>query len=365
MRRTDFCLLTSSYEHPRLAGSQLRPALSRLRFWGYRLVHVSAIRFGGPHAHPWIRHGGLVVPVVTRASRTSGAPVASPSRVMPLARPAHPREPPRPPAALPRERSGCRDDPGHLPSDKDRCPATPSRAPGFGLHRLPRLGHRGSGSRRLFACCAPLRIRNWARPPSTRPVAIGSHASMGLGIACRLLQPVFATRGHTQRAIVPRTRVELSPRYSPAPTDAGCVGLLDALPHRWPASHDQHTTACAHRVPLAWTRLVAGRSTRVKASRALLDDVARALLVALRAPVSPARCALRFGDPRDDRSGQDPTWMPPREGQHRRKDRGAFCRAGTLTRPEDCSSVRAWTAAPSRRLFRGIARELARLFLRF
>jgi len=34
------------------------------------------------------------------------------------------------------------------------------------------------------------------------------------------------TRGHTLRAFDPRTRVRLSPRCSPAPTDAGCVGLV-------------------------------------------------------------------------------------------------------------------------------------------
>jgi len=109
----------------------------------------------------------------------------------------------------------------------------------------------------------------------------------------------FATRGHTLRAFDPRTRVELSPRCSPAPTDAGCVGLRDALPHRGPASHDLHATACARRVPLAWTRQVMGRSARVKASRALLDEIARALLVAPRAPVSPARFVSRSGEPGD------------------------------------------------------------------
>lgn len=56
------------------------------------------------------------------------------------------------------------------------------------------------------------------------------------------------------------------------------------------------------------------------------------------------------------RSGRGPPRMPPREGRHRRKDQGAFCRDGTLTRAGDCSLVRAWTAAPSRRLRGGIAR---------
>jgi len=86
----------------------------------------------------------------------------------------------------------------------------------------PRLGHRDPGSRRLFTPGNPCGFSR-AGPPSTRPVANGRHASLDLGVACRLLQPE-TTRGHTQRAFNPRTRVELSPRYSPAPTDAGCVG---------------------------------------------------------------------------------------------------------------------------------------------
>jgi hypothetical protein len=61
------------------------------------------------------------------------------------------------------------------------------------------------------------------------------------------------------------------------------------------------------------------------------------------------------------RAGRDPSWMQPRERLHRREDRGAFCRAGILTRAEDCSSVRAWTAPPSRDLRGGFAREDARL----
>lgn len=57
--------------------------------------------------------------------------------------------------------------------------------------------------------------------------------------------------------------------------------------------------------------------------------------------------------------------MPPREGRHRREGQGAFRRAGIHTGPEDCSSVHAWTGAPSRRLRGGIARGLARLCFRF
>jgi len=76
----------------------------------------------------------------------------------------------------------------------------------------------------------------------------------------------LSTRGHTRRAFDPRTRVGLSPRYSPAPTDAGCVGLHDALPHRGPASHSPFAPACARRVPLAWTGQTVGRGARAKAN---------------------------------------------------------------------------------------------------
>jgi len=54
----------------------------------------------------------------------------------------------------------------------------------------------------------------------------------------------------------------------------------------------------ARRVPLAWTRQTVGRSTRAKATR-VLGRFARALLVALRAPVSPARLVVRSGVPLD------------------------------------------------------------------
>jgi len=104
MRRTDFCLLTSSYEHPRLRRFPMRQPLSRLRSRRDRLFHGSAIRFGGQHVLPGGHRGGLVVPVAMRACRTSDIPVASPSCVIPLARNAHPRKPPRPSTAHPRER---------------------------------------------------------------------------------------------------------------------------------------------------------------------------------------------------------------------------------------------------------------------
>jgi hypothetical protein len=142
------------------------------------------------------------------------------------------------------------------------------------------------------------------------------------------------------------------------------LAAADALPHRGPASRDPHAPAFARRVPLARKKQVTGRNTRAKASRALLTMS--------RVPSSwcPGHPGRRFDsssgldDPALPRPGLDPPRMRPREGPHRRKDRGAFDCDETLTRPGDCSLVRAWTAAPSRRLVRGFAREHARLSYR-
>jgi hypothetical protein len=137
-----------------------------------------------------------------------------------------------------------------------------------------------------------------AGPPSTRPVASGSHASLSLGVACRLLQP-DTTRGHT---LTSRRSSHASGAFAPLLAGTNRCRL------RWPPRCVAASGACEprpaqaglrRRVPLAWTRQIAGRSARAKASRALLDDVARALLVAPRAPGSPVRFVARFGGPRD------------------------------------------------------------------
>jgi len=57
------------------------------------------------------------------------------------------------------------------------------------------LGHRDSGSRRLFTPQGPWEPSR-ARSPSTRPAASGRHASLDLGVACRLLQPENDARAH-------------------------------------------------------------------------------------------------------------------------------------------------------------------------
>jgi hypothetical protein len=108
--------------------------------------------------------------------------------------------------------------------------------------RAPRLCHRVARSRRLCTPASPFEIsRELGRRPRD-PVASGDHASLGLGRRSPTSATV-TTHGHTLRAADPRTRVGLSPRCTPAPTDAGCVGLSGALPHRGPASRNPLTPA--------------------------------------------------------------------------------------------------------------------------
>jgi hypothetical protein len=200
--------------------------------------------------------------------------------------------------------------------------------------------------------------------PVHAPVCQRDRVSLNLGVVRRLLQPM-STRGHTQSSC-------LSSHASGAftPLLAGTNRCQLRWPFRrvaaWggPASRALHTPAFARCVPLAWTR----QSARAEA---LERRSMRALLTKSRVPSSlrPGHPGHRFdlspglenlGTPR---TGQDPSWMQPRERPHRREGRGAFCRAGILTRAEDCSSVRAWTAPPSRGLRGGFARGDARLLL--
>jgi hypothetical protein len=159
-----------------------------------------------------------------------------------------------------------------------------------------RLGHRDSGSRRLFTPREPLRTLEGPGPRPRAPLPTGDTllwTSASLADFCNLKQRAGTPN---ERSILarewsfrPATR-----RHQPMP-----VALArDTLPHRGPASLDLHAPAYARRVPLAWTGQIEGRSVRAKASRALLDDVARALLVAPRAPGSPVRLVMRSGGPR-------------------------------------------------------------------
>jgi hypothetical protein len=233
-----------------------------------------------------------------RANRPSDVPVASPSRVIPLARDAHPEEPPRPPSTLPRERGGCSDDPGHLPSDELLCPATPSRAPGSGLPGSAAWPPRFSGCRHLFTSLwiladttdgqAPVHVPRCQRESRFSGPRHRSPTSATCFCDARA-HPTSLRSSHASGAFAPllagtnRCRLRWPPR---------CVAAPWACEPR-PARLGFHRC-----VPLAWTRQIVGRSARAKASSALFDDVARALLVALRAPGSPVRLASRFGEPR-------------------------------------------------------------------
>jgi len=278
MRRTDFCHLTSSYQHPRLVGFSnvscaFAPARSR-----DRLFHDSAIRFGGLHV-----------------SRLLGRPrwALSSHRGPYDSAPLTPLSPPR-------DARGARARTHFLEGRLDRrCHARVNEAQ---LERsevssveqgpLPRnalssvrlrtapaawLGHRASGFRHLFTRASSPGMSVRARLPFTRPVANGYVLFLSLSGACRLLQPV-TMRGHTLRATDPRTRVGLSPRCSPAPTDASCVGLRDTLPHRGPASHGPHATCLRTLRSTCVDKANRGPKRRSEGDRAFFERFARALL---------------------------------------------------------------------------------------
>jgi len=62
MLRTDFCHLTSSYEHPRLVGSRFRSRAQSPCLVGELLVHAREARFGGPHLRLVVIAWGVVFP---------------------------------------------------------------------------------------------------------------------------------------------------------------------------------------------------------------------------------------------------------------------------------------------------------------
>jgi len=149
-------------------------------------------------------------------------------------------------------------------------------------------------------------------PRPRTPLPAGS-ASRGLGVVRRLLQP-FSTRGHTLRAIVPRARVGLASRYSPASTDAGCVGPA----HRVAAAEAGEPRSVG--ASLAWRTLrLRGRTDHGpgRSSEGVphaLDETVRALLVSLRAPGSPARLPAGPGMP----CGSSPQPRPTSDAPPRR-----------------------------------------------
>jgi len=223
----------------------------------------------------WRAIRALLMPIVTGVVFPSRCVVAEPlTSLSPL-----PRCPSRSRAVshresrrgrLPRascERSTRNNDPRCLPSGKDLCPATTFRASGSGLPQR----HGFAAAMPVFVAFSPSRIFSDPCGLGSRaraPLPLGIALLRAFGVACRLLQPE-TTRGHTRRASNPHTRAGLLLRCSPAPTDAGCVGL----PVRCRIGGLRATTCSrrldARRVPLAWTGQVMGRSAREKATRVL------------------------------------------------------------------------------------------------
>jgi hypothetical protein len=167
MRRTDFCLLTFFVRAPAPrwfldASCACAPARSGRSPGSHQ---CDSLRWATRLS--WFHRGGRCRPVAMRVIRTSGIPVASPACVMPLARPAHPWKPPRPPSARSRERCELANDPRCLPSSKNLCPATPSRAPGSGLPRIRSL----ATAIPVHDAFSPPRVLADPRGPGPRPRA--------------------------------------------------------------------------------------------------------------------------------------------------------------------------------------------------
>jgi len=156
-----------------------------------------------------------------------------------------------------------------------------------------RLGRRGARDQHLFTTHGPLRARAGQAPVHASRCR-RERDSLGLGAACRLLQPENDARAHPiERSILAR-EWGFGPRCLPAPTDAGCVG--PAARHRVarPASHDQHGVrvhAVTHSRGPRWAWASAPEQRRVPCR----ERRWAALLAAPRAPGSPASGGRRVG----------------------------------------------------------------------
>jgi hypothetical protein len=253
-----------------------------------------------------------------------------------------------------------KDGPGCLPFSKDPCPAAFSRTPGSGLPR----GRDLAAAPSLVDAFSPSPVLSGWHGPGPRPRAPCQRGSRLSEPRRRL--PISATasmRGHTRRAFDPRTRAGLSLRFSPAPTDAGCVGLRLRCRMRSPRATVHRATAFARRAPLAWMVRIVGWNTGVKARRARCSERRRAC------PTRP--CSTHPGRRCDSspglenvamhRSDRDPAGAPPRE---RRRRRGIEVRSASTKLLRDrrmtppCAPE---PRAPSRCLRRGVAQEHARL----
>jgi hypothetical protein len=189
-------------------------------------------------------------------------------------------------------------DPGCLPSIEDLRPATPSRAPGSGLHETRGL----AAAFPAPDAFAPPRfllgsLESWAAV-HVIPLPAGIALLSASVVARRLLQPLRRTGTPFELLILAREwsfrptarRHQPMPVALASPVRCHTVGLRTAIRSR---------RLSLRRAPLARTRRITGRGVRAKAWFARsCDDVARALLVTPRAPGSPARFASWSGEPR-------------------------------------------------------------------
>jgi hypothetical protein len=199
--------ITSTYQHPRLVGSRCRPGACALVVAGEIACSTAGDSLRRVARFPSCAiAAGVVFP--SRRVRTEPLTPLSPPPVEPvtLARSWTSQGPPRPTPTRPRERACRRDGLECLPSIEDPRPATPFRAPGLGLPDTAAWPPRSRfttplGSRRS--------LRNFASfgPRPRAPLPAESALVWTVGFARRLLQP-NSTRGHTLRAVDPRTRVD-------------------------------------------------------------------------------------------------------------------------------------------------------------
>jgi hypothetical protein len=299
MRRTDFCHLTSSYEHPRLVGSW--PRKLPLVCPGIRLLHGRAIHFGGAPA--------------LAGARASDTPVALLARGRGR-RPERSRESMRFGTTT---RSVFR-------RAKDLRPATLSRAPGSGLPGDAALPPR----RRLSMPLDP-REPFWVRVGRAPVHASRCHREArfsgpvtSLADFCNRIRRVGTP---DERPILARERGFRSAAHRQV------MPAALACPMRLHASDG----------PRATTRAGHGSERPSEGKRAAFCERFRApFLVELPAPGSSIRASCgTWSLPQTRRTDRDPRAMPLREKRCRTEDQGAFRRDGTLTRTEDCSSGRA------------------------
>jgi len=156
-----------------------------------------------------------------------------------------------------------------------------------------RLGHRDAGCRRLFPARI-LRMRTDSVPvhaPRCQRESRFLWTSASLADFCNLKRRAGTP---DESSILARERGFRSAahRHQPMP-----IALASAMRCRigGPASHNLHATARRTPRSTCVDRANRGPKRSSKGERAFLNDIARALLVALRAPGSPARFVTKSG----------------------------------------------------------------------